>query len=90
MKIALKTKNMKRKLKYSVMQSDVNSFVGDVVLTSDNVAYRDEDSIKDSKLISVCEIGFKFANVLNSCMENESSAHANGAGNSFQTFSNKQ
>ena len=30
---------------YSVMQSDGNSFCGDVVLGSFNVSYRDEDSI---------------------------------------------
>ena len=47
MKTAFKTKNMKIKLKYSVMQSDWNSFRGDVVLDSVNVAYRDEDSILD-------------------------------------------
>ena len=35
--------------KYSVMQSDGNSFFGDVVLDSFNKEYRDKDSILDQK-----------------------------------------
>ena len=35
------------KLLYSVMQSDGNSFCGDVVLDSFNKTYRDEDNILD-------------------------------------------
>ena len=34
---------------YSVMQSDGNSFCGDVVMDSFNTSYRDEDSILDQK-----------------------------------------
>ena len=34
---------------YSVMQSDGNSFCGDVVLGSFNISYRDEDSILEQK-----------------------------------------
>ena len=37
------------RLPYSVMQSDRNSFGGDVVLDSFNMSYRDEDSILDQK-----------------------------------------
>ena len=35
--------------RYSVMQYDGNSFCGDVVLDSFNMAYSDKDSIKDQK-----------------------------------------
>ena len=35
--------------RYSVMQSDGNSFRGDVVLDSCNMSYRDEDNILDQK-----------------------------------------
>ena len=35
--------------KYSLMQSDGNSFCGDVVLDSFNKAYRDKDTILDQK-----------------------------------------
>ena len=35
--------------KYSVMQSDGNSFCGDVVLDSFNMKYSDEDSILNKK-----------------------------------------
>ena len=34
---------------YSVMQSDRNSFGGDVVLDSFNIVYRHEDSVLDQK-----------------------------------------
>ena len=34
---------------YSVMQSDGNSFGGDVVLDSFNMLYRDEDSMLEQK-----------------------------------------
>ena len=34
---------------YSVIQSDGNSFCGDVVLDSFNIVYSDEDSILDQK-----------------------------------------
>ena len=34
---------------YSVMQSDGNSFYGDVVLDNYNKAYRDKDNIIDQK-----------------------------------------
>ena len=36
---------------YSVMQSDGNSFCGDVVLDSFNMEYSDEDSILDKKYV---------------------------------------
>ena len=36
-------------LEYSVVQSDWNSFCGDVVLYSFNMAYRHEDSVLDQK-----------------------------------------
>ena len=35
---------------YSVMQSDGNSFCGDVILDSFNMANSDEDSILDKKI----------------------------------------
>ena len=38
-----------RSASYSVVQSDGNSFWGDVVFDSLNMAYRDEDSISDQK-----------------------------------------
>ena len=34
---------------YSVMHPDGNSFIGEVVLDSFNMSYRDEDSISDQK-----------------------------------------
>ena len=42
-----KTLKLARDTLYSVMQSDWNSFVGDVVFDSFNMAYRYEDSILD-------------------------------------------
>ena len=37
--------SLKISLKYSVMQSDGNSFCGDVVLNSGNIANSDKDSL---------------------------------------------
>ena len=34
---------------YSAKQSECNSYFGDVVLDSFNMAYRDEDSVRDNK-----------------------------------------
>ena len=43
-------------LRYSVMQSDGNSYDGDVVLDSFNKASRDEDSIFDQKYEKILKI----------------------------------
>ena len=56
---------------YSVMQSDGNSFCGDVVLDSFNVEYRNEDSILDqiwkTDILKFCYEDFKIYEWLNEC-----------------------